>query len=157
MVVLSLASSSGAGSAESDTAAQTCDSLITLNCTTTTADPTTEPPATDPPSSSTSEATTTSRDTTITQQDATTTTEGASTTTELTTTSSIELLVPGAPVDIESTTTVAVEPTTDADNTGKIVFFVVAGLLVVAALLTLLTIAYWRHTRPAPPASSVSP
>lgn len=152
MVALSLAPSSGAGSS---TAAQTCDSLITLGCTTTT-EPTTA--STDASTTSSFEETTTTvSDTTTTQEDSTTTTEGTSTTTGPgSTTSSIELLVPGAPVDIGTTSTITTETKTDADNTGKIVFFVVAGLLVVAALLTLLTVAYWRHTRPAPPAPSVT-
>ncbi len=55
------------------------------------------------------------------------------------------LLVPGASDAPAST---AADVAHD-DNTGTIVALVIAGLLVVALLLALLTYWYWRNTRPA--------
>lgn|GEM_PF-2636046 len=60
------------------------------------------------------------------------------------------LLVPGASDAPAS----AAAGTSDRDRTGTVVAFVVAGLLVVALLLGLLTYLYWRATRPVRPATS---
>jgi hypothetical protein len=63
------------------------------------------------------------------------------------------LLVPGAS---EAPASTAADVAHD-DNTGTIVALVIAGLLVVALLLALLTYWYWRNTRPAKvPAASRS-
>jgi hypothetical protein len=69
------------------------------------------------------------------------------------TTTSNPLVVPG-PTDASggfittSTTLPATETTGSDDDTGQVVALAVAGLLVVAALLTVLTVWYWRRTRP---------
>lgn len=76
------------------------------------------------------------------------------------TTTRPEILVPGPTV--ASTTTVAAPTTTTeassslgrwardmlADETGRTVAIAIAGLLVVAVLLAILTVRYWRRTRP---------
>jgi hypothetical protein len=92
---------------------------------------------------------------------------------EASTTTRPEILVPGPtePVSttVVQTTTVADEDEsglTDrarsilADETGRTVAIVIAGLLLVALILAVLTVRYWRRTRPAkpkPPAAAASP
>jgi hypothetical protein len=66
----------------------------------------------------------------------------------------VPLLVPG-PTDLQGApvTTAAppeAKPASTSDNTGTVVALVIAGLLLVALLLALLTYWYWRNTRPNP-------
>jgi hypothetical protein len=69
------------------------------------------------------------------------------------TTGSVPLLVPGPTVPagqlVTTTTAVPPKPVSNSDNTGTVVALVIAGLLLVALLLALLTYWYWRNTRPA--------
>jgi hypothetical protein len=85
-----------------------------------------------------------------------------------TTTSRPEILVPGPTV--APTTTVAATTTTAADDdggltdrvrdllsdeTGRTVAIAIGGLLLVALALAILTVRYWRKTRPVPTVSSL--
>jgi hypothetical protein len=116
--------------------AQVCPPL----CPSTTAAPTTEPPRATAATSATSAQTVAS---TTAAPDA-----------DPATTGSVPLLVPG-PTDIQGVPVTTVpppepKPVSNTDNTGTVVALVIAGLLLVALLLALLTYWYWRSTRPVP-------
>jgi cobalamin biosynthesis Mg chelatase CobN len=98
--------------------------------------------------------TTTTTSTTLDDGDATTTVPPSSTT------SLPALLEEGPPTDVAgpvqapTTTSTTVAPGDagdDGDETGRQVFLVVTGLLVLAVVFGLLTYWYWRRTRPAKP------
>lgn len=123
---------------------------------------TSEPPSTtstteeEPSTTSTTPRSTTTSDTTAVD-DSTTTSEPASTT------SLPALLEEGPPTDVAgpaqattTTTTVPADTGDSGDETGRQVFLVVTGLLVLAVVFALLTYWYWRRTRPVPakPAAS---
>ena len=64
----------------------------------------------------------------------------------------VEVAVPGAPAQETTTTTTA--PVVDEggdDDTGRQVFLIVTGLLVLAVVFALMTYWYWRRTRPVKP------
>jgi hypothetical protein len=69
------------------------------------------------------------------------------------TTGSIPLLVPGPTevggVPVTTAAPAPAAPVNNSDNTGTVVALVIAGLVLVALLLALLTYWYWRNTRPA--------
>jgi hypothetical protein len=116
----------------------------------TTAAPTTRTPTTAPPATSAAPRATAATTATSAQTAASTTVPGA----EPAATGSVPLLVPG-PTDIQGApvTTAAPpepKPVSNTDNTGTVVALVIAGLLLVALLLALLTYWYWRNTRPNP-------
>jgi cobalamin biosynthesis Mg chelatase CobN len=139
--------------------------IITLPGETTTAEEPTTVTTVAPTTTTTRPATTTTRATPTTARPAPTTAapadeettiaEEVSTTLEPTT-SSIPLLVDGPPVDpstgvavtTTTTTTIPVAASTDEGKTSRQVALAVGGLLVLAAVFAILTVWYWRRTKP---------
>lgn len=134
----------------SGTASAACP-ILQLNCEATTTLPTTDPPVTDPPV--TDPTPVTDAPTTTAKRSTKTTTTRSTTTTEPATTTTNKYVSPGVNpgdtipgVGVPADTIAA--PAANQDKTGMIVALVVAGLLVIALLLSLLTWRFWRNTRP---------
>lgn len=117
---------------------------------------TVEEPTSETTSTSEARSTTTTARTTATTAPRTSTTTAApvtTTTTVETITTVTNLLVPGDGTDgAESTTTSEVSPTAtvsdDGPSDGTLIALVIAGLLVIALVVSLLTWRYWVATRP---------